>query len=313
MHAYLSALCGADLVVVSGGGDINDTFYNFAMSLLEVMTTTARRQTMVALFGQGFGPIRDPKLLARAKAVLPLVDVICCRESRAGVPLLYSLGVSPSRVMTTGDDAIELAYEARAEEPGNGIGVNLRVSDYSGIDLSVLKKIRPVLHDAAKKYGASLVPVPIARQDRESDARSIRQILAGHDDASDGGQNLDSPLEVIIQVGRCRVVVTGSYHAGVFALAQGIPMVGLAKSAYYVDKFVGLADKFGIGCQVVFLDDERLCSKVAAAIDVAWRSAEQIKSPLLEAARRQIQLGYDAYRHFYELVMAKKLAAFSLH
>ena len=35
------------------------------------------------------------------------------------------------------------------------------------------------------------------------------------------------------------VEVTGSYHAGVFALAQGIPVVGLLQSAYYEQKFIG--------------------------------------------------------------------------
>jgi polysaccharide pyruvyl transferase WcaK-like protein len=313
MDTYLDALLGSDLVIISGCGGINDTFSKFAMTGLDVLAMASRRGIRTVMFGQGFGPIRDPKIWARAKAVLPSVDVICLRESRAGLPLLHSLGVSPDRVMTTGDDAIELAYKARAEEPENGIGLNLRVIDYSGVDLSLLEKIRPVLHDAASKHGALLIPVPIARSHREADARSIRQVLAGYDDESDGGKNLDSPLEVIRQIGRCRVVVTGSYHGAVFALSQGIPVVGLAKSAYYVDKFLGLADQFGAGCQIIFLDDEELCSKLSAAIDVAWRSAEDVKAPLLEAARRQIELGHDAYRRAYKIVMAKEPAARSLH
>ena len=50
----------------------------------------------------------------------------------------------------------------------------------------------------------------------------------------------DSAL-VIERVGECRVVVTGSYHGAVFALAQGIPVVALVKSPYYVNKMAGLA------------------------------------------------------------------------
>jgi colanic acid/amylovoran biosynthesis protein len=153
-----------------------------------------------------------------------------------------------------------------------------------------------------------LIPVPIARLDRESDARSIRQILAGYDDGSDGGQNLGSPLKVIKQVARCRVVVTGSYHAGVFALSQGIPVVGLVKSPYYADKFLGLADQFGAGCQVIFLDEEQFREKLAEAIDTAWRAAEHVRLPLLEAAKRQIEVGWDAYRRVYELVEPQRSA-----
>jgi colanic acid/amylovoran biosynthesis protein len=306
LDTYLDALFAADLVAICGGGGITDAFRDFAMTYLDVLAMASRRGIRTVMFGQGFGPIRDPKLLARAKAVLPSVDILCCRESRAGLPLLHSLGVSLDRVMTTGDDAIELAYEARARTLGNGIGVNLRVVGYSEVTLDLLEKIRPVLHDVARKHRASLIPVPIARHDRESDARRIREILAGYDDASDGGQNLKSPLKVIRQVGRCRVVVTGSYHAGVFALSQGIPVVGLAKSAYYVDKFLGLADQFGTGCQTIFLDDEQLGKKLRDAIDVAWSSAEHVRTPLLEAAKRQIELGWNACRRVYELVMANQ-------
>jgi colanic acid/amylovoran biosynthesis protein len=187
------------------------------------------------------------------------------------------------------------------------------VVDYSEVDLNILKKIRTVMHDAARNHRASLIPIPIALHNRESDVRSIRQILAGYDDESDGGQNLTSPLQVIRQVGCCRVVVAGSYHAGVFALAQGIPVVGLAKSAYYVDKFLGLAAQFGAGCQVVFLDDGQVRSKLSDAIDLAWNSAERVRPHLLEAAKRQIESGWDAYRRVHELCMIRKNAAWATH
>jgi colanic acid/amylovoran biosynthesis protein len=159
-----------------------------------------------------------------------------------------------------------------------------------------------VLHDAARKNHASLIPIPISRNERESDANNIRRILAGYDDMSDGGQNLDSPLKVIRQVGSCRVVVTGSYHAGVFALSQGIPVVGLANSQYYIDKFFGLAAQFGTGCQIIFLDDGQLAKKLSNAIDFAWSGADQVRPPLLEAAKRQIEMGWDAYRRVRDLV-----------
>jgi polysaccharide pyruvyl transferase WcaK-like protein len=51
------------------------------------------------------------------------------------------------------------------------------------------------------------------------------------------------------------VVVAGSYHAAVFALSQGIPVVALVKSPYYVNKMVGLGDQFGAGCEIVRLDE----------------------------------------------------------
>ena len=220
---YVDVLLASDLVIISGCGGINDVFPQFAMTHLDVLAMSYRRGVRTAMFGQGFGPLRDPKIWTRAKEVLPLVDVICTREGRAGVPLLHSLGVPPSRVMTTGDDAIELAYEARAREPGTGIGVNLRMANYSEVDSEILSEIRPVLHTAARKHGAALIPIPIARHRSESDATSIRQLLAGYDDASDGGVNLDSPLKVIKQTGCCRVVVAGSTMRGFLPCHRGYP------------------------------------------------------------------------------------------
>jgi polysaccharide pyruvyl transferase WcaK-like protein len=175
---YLDALLASDLVILSGCGGINDVFPEFAMNHLDVLAMASRSGIRTAMFGQGFGPIRSPKIWARAKAILPSVDVICSREGRAGVPLLDSLGVSSDRVMTTGDDAIVLAYEARAEKLGSGIGVNFRASNYSEVGLNQIEKIRPVLHDAAKRHNARLVPIPIAFHADDSDVRSIREIMS---------------------------------------------------------------------------------------------------------------------------------------
>ena len=53
-----------------------------------------------------------------------------------------------------------------------------------------------------------------------------------------------SPEAVMKNVSACRMVVTGSYHAAVFALSQGIPALTISKSAYYDSKFNGLGDMF---------------------------------------------------------------------
>ncbi len=42
--------------------------------------------------------------------------------------------------MTTGDDAIEIAYRLRRDSFGEGLGVNLRIADYSGVDKSLLNR-----------------------------------------------------------------------------------------------------------------------------------------------------------------------------
>ncbi|MDZ8077970.1 MAG: polysaccharide pyruvyl transferase family protein [Nostoc sp. DcaGUA01] len=307
--AFKEAVDNADLVVASGGGYITDVFQTSAILALDTLGLASRLGKPTAMLGHGLGPLWKQNSLTKAKAVLPFVNVISLREKRAGIPLLKSMGISQERVFTTGDDAIELAYKARCLELGNGIGANLRVSKYSSISLTILEIVRSALQEVAKSQDAQLIAAPISRfyykGYEDSDSMTIQKLLNGYENTADAGQYLDTPSKVIEQIGQCRVVVTGSYHAGVFALAQGIPVVCLAKSEYYIDKFLGLADQFGIGCTVVLLNDRHLREKLIISIDAAWKSAEHIRPQLLDAAKKQIQLGHDAYKRVYELVQSR--------
>lgn len=312
-NSLVRAVEAADLVVASGGGYITDFFEPKATRTLEILNLATWLDKPTVMLGQGLGPLQNPELWTKAKLVLPRVDLISLRENRTGMPLLESLGISRTRVTTTGDDAIELAYQGRSTECGDGIGVNVRVTGYSSVNTDALEIVRSALQYVAREKSVPLIPVPIANYQTEDDPKAIQKLLAGYDDDSDGGQDLNTPLKVIEQIGRCRVVVTGSYHAGVFALAQGIPVVGLAKSKYYVDKLLGLAEQFGTGCEVVFMDDERLKENLIFAIDNAWRLAEEVRAQLLESARQQVQLGHAAYQQVYKLVEFRRAVSSSFN
>jgi polysaccharide pyruvyl transferase WcaK-like protein len=87
------------------------------------------------------------------------------------------------------------------------------------------------------------------------------------------------------------LVITGAFHPAVFALAQGIPVVCIAKSEEYVGKFSTLADMFGAGCEVIQLNDKSFRGKFEKSIENAWNSAEMVRSGLLAASMRQINMG----------------------
>lgn len=304
-NLFAEAFFAADLVVATGGGYLTDAFRWHALKLLDTLELAAKLGIPTAMFSQGVGPVEHPDLQARMKAVLPLLDLIALRESRAGRPLLSSLGVAPQRIVDTGDDALELAYQARSGQLGTGLGVNLRMATYSHVDNDMVGLVQAVLAQTAQKYNTLLIPLPISFHDFDSDLKVMQVLFQGDQAVLHESQNLDTPQKIIAQTGRCRVVVTGSYHAAVFALAQGIPVVGLARSAYYRDKFLGLAEQFDRGCQVLSLDDGQLPEKLAANIDHAWSGAEQIRPGLLATAARYIQAAQSAYRRFYELAALK--------
>ena len=302
---FLDAVRSADLLLVTGMGGVTDAFPAYAVEVLETLRLAMRHGATTAMVGQGFGPLENPSLRALARSVLPRIDLIALRESGASGPLLRSLGVADDRVLTTGDDAIELAYESRSEPPGEDLGVNVRHARYAAVDDDLLTRLREVLHDAARAAGAPLRPVPISRVGGEEDAETIRRLMEGYGEASDGGAGLVTPRQVIEQVRSCRVVVAGSYHAAVFALAQGIPAIGLARSPYYLAKFLGLADQFGEGCRVVDLLDASWPSCLRESIDLAWQTADAVRPGLLAAARRQIEQSRDAYRRIFDLTVSR--------
>jgi colanic acid/amylovoran biosynthesis protein len=299
-HDYVDAIRRADLVVASGAGVFTDAFLENAQGVLTTLELARQFGVPTALMGQGLGPVANQTLRAKMAAVLPRVDLIALRERSESLRLLETLGVSPEKVVVTGDDAIEMANRHTPDALGAAIGVNLRIAGYAGTSGRAIEVIRPAVQEARRQLGAALVAIPIAHHPDCHDGVAIRQVLSDHA-SEEPLVELNTPVDAIVQTSRCRVVVTGSYHAAVFALAQGIPVVALAATQYYRDKFAGLAELFPHGCTIVALDRADAQAALKSAIVDAWNDAPVLRDSLLQAAARQIAQGRDAYRRLASL------------
>jgi colanic acid/amylovoran biosynthesis protein len=291
----------ADLVIVTGMGGVTDAFPGYARDLLSTLGFALRKRRYVAMVGQGFGPLLDPELVNLAREVLPQISLIALREELAGKPLLLSLGVRADRIVTTGDDAIEMAYLARANGIGRCLGVNVRVADYSDVTPSMLSDLREALKEVSRPLSAETISLPISSVPGEADQESIAAVIAT-DDVVGADPN---PDDVVQKIQKCRLVITGSYHAGVFALASGIPVIGLAKSKYYIAKFEGLSAQFGPGCEVVLLSDPDFGRMLKERATALWRAADNVRPLLLKQAARQIEAGRLAYARIKKEVEAR--------
>jgi polysaccharide pyruvyl transferase WcaK-like protein len=305
---FLQALEEADLVVVSGGGFVTDAFAAHAVRVLSTLGTAARRGIPTAMFSQGIGPISDPALRAAVLKTFPRLDLLSLRERVNGPALARSLGARADCVITTGDDAIELAWERRKPQLGYALGLNLRSASYSGMDSGTFAELGPVLHRALASLNAPILPVPISNHAERSDLASVDQVLEGYRGEIEREAFTFSTGAVIDRVSRCRIIVTASYHSAVFALAQGIPAVCLVASSYYHNKFAGLAEQFGSGCAIIATDDSAFAGKLRSAVKEAWNSAEGVRNLLRDAALRQIQSSDAGYRHFYDIVGRRRAA-----
>jgi polysaccharide pyruvyl transferase WcaK-like protein len=305
VREFLDAVGDCDALVVGGAGAVTDPFAPLALTVLELVETAADRGVPVALFGQGIGPIEDRELWHGAAAALPRASLIALREGRAGPGILRTMGVRDDRVEVTGDDALELAYaHARDAADRSAIGLSARVARYSGVDLDTLRPAVDAVTHLAERRRARLISIPISAVPNEADDAVIGRLTASQAAASTGMRAPRTPEDLMERILCCRVVVTGSYHAGVFALAVGIPTVGLVGSPYYAGKFEGLAHQFGRGCAVVSLGEADAAGRVAAAVDELWDAADEVRPSLVEAAGAQVASGRAAYRRFAALLDA---------
>ncbi|MFL5779717.1 MAG: polysaccharide pyruvyl transferase family protein, partial [Thermoleophilaceae bacterium] len=288
---YLGELARADLLVVSGRGGVCDAFHHESSHLLDEIEAATDLGVPVAMMGQGLGPLEDPFLRERAREALPKVGLLALREGRTSLPLAGELGVPTDRLVVTGDDALELAIEhGPRERSRTGLGVNLRVAGYAAVGADDVERIGSLLRPLSRGLGTDLVGVPISAYPEEDDEGSIERLGGAREGAATG------PVGAIRSAARCRVVVAGSYHAALFALAQGVPVVGLARSGYYLCKLRGLEERFGTGITVVPLDGADLEHELEAAVRRWWDAPAGELACLPEAARRQVEEGRAAWR-----------------
>jgi colanic acid/amylovoran biosynthesis protein len=170
------------------------------------------------------------------------------------------------------------------------------------VDERYIDTIGRVVSRFAAAHDAPLAALPIGRGKASDDVRTIERMLAAAGASSTIGGPLETTQAVIERAGRCRIVVTGAYHAAVFALAQGVSTVCLARSNYFREKLLGLAAQFGVGCTVIDLSADDVADQLERAMEYAWESAPSVRQSLLGAASRQIAASRSAYRRFSDLL-----------
>jgi len=183
--------------------------------------------------------------------------------------------------------------------PPAALGVNIREADYAGVGGDSAAAVGETLAAAAHDLGAPVIALPVSRYATTSDLGAIRACLSSARPTTGVTlSDLASPDDLLSAAAKCRAVVTGSYHAAVYALSQGVPAVCLTRSSYYDAKFAGLRALFPEACQVVSLAAEDRAHILRSAITQAWDLPPAARAAALEAAGRQRAAGREAYADF---------------
>jgi polysaccharide pyruvyl transferase WcaK-like protein len=298
----IQAVRAADLVVASGGAYMTDTWWWHAAGVLSLLSLAQRLDKPTAMFGQGIGPIGQRALRAQAGAVLPRLKVLGLREDRIGRDLALSLGIRPGAVHVTGDDALELISDVSTAGGGSGLGLNMRVSGYAGVDPRAAAAVGDLVLEAAAALQAPIVALPVSRYPG-ADLGAVRALLRrGHVQADVVLNDIATPEELACAAASCRAIVTGSYHAAVFSLAQGVPAVCLTRSSYYDAKFGGLQALYPGACFVVSLDVPDWAAAARAAILQAWQLPAPVRACAIQTTARLRGAGRNAYAQFQAAV-----------
>jgi colanic acid/amylovoran biosynthesis protein len=293
----------ADAVVATGGGYLTDVFWWHGVGVLSVMGLAQRLGIPTAMFGQGIGPLDHALLRRQAALVLPKLDLLTLREGTLGPDLVRRLGVRDERLIVTGDDALSLIQPA--EQPQTAVGINVRVAGYSDVSDTVARQIVDATLQVARNRAATVQALPVSRYERDGDLAALRRAVGKDEGPRVSVTDVQTADRLIELAARCRVVVTGSYHAAVFALAQGVPVVCLSGSSYYDGKFLGLSGMFPGGCSLVSVAGSDFRGQVHRALETAWDCSPEQRDSLRVLANQQASAGRDAYARFAELIEAR--------
>lgn len=283
----LPAIAGADLFISGGGSLIQDaTSVGSALYYLGLLglATVLARATMV--YAAGIGPVRRGWLRRLAGRILNRVTLITVRDEDSR-GLLQQLAVRRP-VQVVADPAFALD-PAPATEIRDLVGVprspRIGVALRPWGDGRFLQPLMDGLRKACREIGAEVVALAF-HPDRDL-AVCVRAARAT------GGRALAglSPREMMAVVGALDLVVGMRLHSLVYAVACGVPPIGVS----YDPKVEGLLKSVGVGrlLSLPALTAEDVCREVRAAWDerptVRGRLAAQAAS-LREAALRAADL-----------------------
>lgn len=249
---FVDKIKEADLVIATGGGYVNDTFWEHSSQLFDVLLLAQKFEIPTAMVGQGLGPISNKLLLKQFKRVFLNLELISMREGKFSPELLEKSiaknNVAIPKRLTTGDDAIEKAFKLRAEKMGMELGLNIRNANYANLPDNVLAELGSIVRSYVDTHNLNYQLLPISMIKGISDIEALEKLLQLELDNS-----VQASLEVndiIHRIAKCRVVITGSYHAALFALSQGIQVIGLTASKYYDNKFLGYYINLSMVCKL---------------------------------------------------------------
>lgn len=261
--SWHEAISGSAGVIFSGAGGINDDFAGHAVHTWGLIAEWAkRRDKPVAFIGQGIGPLTKTQNLAAAERMLSRADLITVRDNDSlalvrSMPSVHAETVltldwatllTPTR--TDREEARRLHRDLLNGAPFHAVSFHRRATT-SRHELAELSALLKGFSIRAAAEGNRVLVIPTMRGRRYSDDAATAEILMrqwGGGTRANVVTLAERPDARVVRslLARADALVATRYHALVFALSEGIPVVGVAHDEYYVQKLRGVSRLFGV-------------------------------------------------------------------
>lgn len=305
LRSWLQTVTSCDAIVSCGGGLVNDWFPENGKRILETIGYAQVVGKPTAMFGLGLGPVDTSYLKYLSRRVLPHLTVLSLREPTGIADLFGIFRKTPNHIIS-GDDAVLITSELSAVR--SSIGVSLRGAKHAQLPKGVLTEIGKQVVAIAARENLKVQPLPVYLAESDGDLATFSKCEVPSHVIENDGTHIDQVQQLIECIRNCRVVVTGTYHAAVFALSCGIPVVALASSKYYHRKLGGIMAQFGERTAPLDMGRTDFSERLYSNIHSALNEPQTHRDRRLAAAIAQHERSSRAYSNFFNALSRKYLA-----
>jgi polysaccharide pyruvyl transferase WcaK-like protein len=251
-HPAVAAVLAADLLVISGGGNLSGSWPHHLYERVAMARLAASKGIPIVLLGQTLGPEFHPHERDLASELLRWCGWVGVRETYS-YALALELGVPSEKLSYQLDDATWLAPEPVPSETLRRIGIP-EGRPWMGVTFHplaepkvqdrVVRLLAASLREVARSTGAPLIFLPHVefhkRGGQVSDA-SFGEIVgrALYNNPPLYQTPLLSASQCLWLTQQASLVISSRYHPVVFALAGAVPSVALWTTEYTRRKLQG--------------------------------------------------------------------------
>lgn len=288
-HELLSAIAGADLIWLVGGGYLNDLGTDEARSVLSTARLGQGIRRKVVMTGQGIGPFN--KFVSRwlFSSVAKRADSIVLREPIFGAQEISALGGKRIRMRAGVDDACSLPLGANKTTPPAMLAMHFRRSSFHDHSDQLAQMLSCLVVRLVSKGERVKLFVFSERKSTEHDFYLKWKAISGNPDAVDIIEYSD-PRSTLAELATCQCAMGMAYHFHLFALLSGIPSLAMYSGRYYESKYSGIDALFDQSKSFIHyneVDDVTLNNFVST--ENRFTQPERSRRLLLTAARLQQQ------------------------